>query len=130
MGGGTPAGGQSLPRAWRLTRGSDIRTVFKRGKRSGTAHLDVFDSPSPVAHLRVGVIVPRYGGRAVDRNRVKRRLREILRRELVPRLVAAGVTVDLIVRARREAYGAEYGALHDELIQLAERRWLRRASSS
>lgn len=128
--GATPDGGQSLPRARRLTRGSEIRAVFKRGKRSGTAHLDVFDSPSPLSHLRVGVIVPRYGHRAVDRNRVKRRLREALRRELVPRLLAAGIGVDMIIRARREAYEADFGTLREELIQLAERRWLRGASSS
>ncbi|HSJ13881.1 MAG TPA: ribonuclease P protein component [Longimicrobiales bacterium] len=130
MGGGTPDGGQSLPRARRLTRGSEIRAVFKRGKRSGTAHLDVFDSPSPLSRLRVGVVVPRYGHAAVARNLVKRRLREVLRRDLLPRLLAAGVSLDLIVRARREAYDADYGELREELNQLAERRWLRGASSS
>ena len=130
MGGGTPDGGQGLPRARRLTRGSEIRAVFKRGKRSGTAHLDVFDSPSPLSHLRVGVIVPRYGHTAVERNQVKRRLREVLRRELIPQLLAAGVALDLIVRARREAYGAEYAALRADLVQLAERRWLRGRSSA
>jgi ribonuclease P protein component len=130
MGGGTADGGQSLPRVRRLTRGSDIRAVFKRGKRSGTAHLDVFDSPSPLSFLRVGVVVPRYGHTAVDRNRVKRRLREALRRELLPRLLAVDTKLDLIVRARREAYGAEYRELRDELMKLAERRWLRGASSS
>jgi ribonuclease P protein component len=130
MGGGTPDGGEGLPRARRLTRGAEIRTVFKLGKRSGTAHLDVFDSPSPLSHLRVGVIVPRYGRTAVARNLVKRRLREAVRRELMPRLLGAGVSANVLVRARREAYGAEYRALRDELLQIAERRWLRRPSSS
>ena len=33
--------------------------MFQRGKRSKTSHLDVFTSVSPVAHPRIGVVVPR-----------------------------------------------------------------------
>jgi ribonuclease P protein component len=66
----------------------------------------------------------------VERNRLKRRLREILRRELIPRLRRAGLEVDIIVRARRDAYGPTYADLRAELIELADRRWLRGSSSS
>src|SRR5690606_15366541 len=68
--------GQRLPRARRITRGDEIRALFRRGKRSRTAHLDVFHSASPVSYPRVGVVVPRYKRRVVERNLVKRRLRE------------------------------------------------------
>jgi ribonuclease P protein component len=95
---------------------------MKRGKRSGTAHLDVFDSPSPVAHPRVGVIVPRYRHPVVERNVVKRRIREVLRTEVIPRLEASGCAVDVLVRARREAYGAGYAEFRKELLGWAERR--------
>lgn len=128
MAAGTPDG-QRFPRARRLTKGSEIREVLRRGKRSGTAHLDVFDSASPVSHLRFGVIVPRYGHTAVERNLVKRRLREAIRRELLPRLLAASVERDIIVRARRDAYGVSHAALVGELTEVAERRWLRASSS-
>lgn len=114
---------QGLPRARRLTRSADIRDVFRRGKRSRTVHLDVFDSASPGARSRVGVVVPRYGHRVVDRNLVKRRLREALRRELLPRLDERGVVVDVLVRARREAYGASFATLRDELVGWLEGRW-------
>ncbi len=123
-------GRQRLPRARRLTRGTDIQAVFRRGKRSRTAHLDVFDSASPVAHLRVGVIVPRYRQPVVARNRVKRRLREILRREVVPRLGEAGLALDVLVRARREAYDAPFAALRTELEEWTSRRLSRAGSSS
>lgn len=129
MAAGTPDG-QRFPRAVRLTRGSEIRDVLRKGKRSGTAHLDVFAAASPLSHLRVGLIVPRFGHSAVDRNLVKRRLREIVRRDFVPKLQRMGVTTDIILRARRNAYGVPYGELRDELIQLADRRWLREPSSS
>jgi ribonuclease P protein component len=95
---------------------------MKRGKRSGTAHLDVFDSPSPVAHPRVGVIVPKHRHTVVERNVVKRRLREIVRTEVLPRLEAAGCHQDVLVRARREAYGAGFAEFRAELVRWTERR--------
>lgn len=124
MAAGAPDG-QRFPRARRLTRGADIREVLRQGKRSGTAHLDVFDSPSPLSHLRLGLIVPRHGHTAVERNLLKRRLREIVRKELIPRLQRGDVVLDIIVRARRNAYGIPYEDLRAELIQLADRRWSR-----
>jgi len=92
--------------------------------------LDVFDSASPVALLRVGVIVPRYRQTVVRRNRVKRRLREILRRDVLPRLEEAGLALDVLVRARREAYDARFAELREELERWTDRRLSRAASSS
>lgn len=123
-------GGERLPRSRRLTRGSEIQALFRRGKRSRTASLDVFDSASPVAHPRAGVIVPRYRQTVVARNRVKRRLREILRRDVLPRLDNAGVLIDVLVRARREAYAAPFAELRQELEQWTDRRLSRARSSS
>lgn len=119
---GEESRGQRLPRARRITRGQEIRALFRRGKRSRTAHLDVFDSPSPVAYPRAGVVVPRYKHTAVERNRLKRRLREILRRVILPRLDAAGLALDVLVRARREAYDARFAELRSELEKWVDRR--------
>lgn len=130
---GGPAGRRhdhAFPRAARITRGSDIRAIFQRGKRSRTAHLDVFDSASPGALPRGGAIVPRYGRSIVQRNRVRRRLRELLRREVLPRLRSAGLGVDVLVRARREAYGVPYSILRDELGSWVEKRCSRASSSN
>jgi ribonuclease P protein component len=115
-------GGGRLPRSRRITRGTEIRTLFGRGKRSRTAHLDVLDSASPGAFSRVGVVVPRYRQPVVARNRVKRRLREVLRTEVLPRLGGAGLALDVLVRARREAYDAPFAALRAELVEWTERR--------
>jgi ribonuclease P protein component len=91
--------------------------------------LDVFDSASPVAHPRVGLIVPKHRRNSVERNRLKRRLREVLRLEVLPRLHDQEAAVDLLVRARREAYNATFDQLHDELTEFAERKWSRARSS-
>lgn len=115
-------GRRRLPRARRITRGAEIRALFRRGRRRKTAHLDVFDAASPVSYARVGLVVPRHGRRIVDRNRLKRRLRELLRQFILPRLDRAGLAVDVLVRARREAYDAGYRQLREELVEWADRR--------
>ncbi|HKJ93726.1 MAG TPA: ribonuclease P protein component [Longimicrobiales bacterium] len=112
-------GGHRLPRARRVTRGNEIRSVLRRGKRSRTVHLDVFDSASPFSYARVGLVVPRHGHSAVARNRLKRRLREIARQRLLPGLDDAGLARDILIRAHARAYDAAY----EELLQELER-WL------
>jgi ribonuclease P protein component len=121
VGAETPDGRFRLPRIRRLTRGPDILAVLRRGKRSGTAHLDVYHSSSPVSHLRVGWIVPKLGHNSVQRNLVKRRLREILRQDVIPRLADANLQVDVLVRAKRSAYDAAYGDLRTELTEWTDR---------
>ena len=49
-------------------------------------------------------MVPRHRQTAVDRNRLKRRLRELVRIELLPSLRRLPA-VDVAIRARAEAYG-------------------------
>jgi ribonuclease P protein component len=50
----------------------------------------------------------------VARNRLRRRLREILRRDVLPQLPP----IDLVIRAKREAYAAPFAALRAELTDV------------
>jgi ribonuclease P protein component len=79
-------------------------------------HLDVRAIASPLGHPRVGVVVPRYSGSAVDRNRLKRRLRELVRTRLLP----AAPSVDVVVRARPDAYRASFDELEADVARVAE----------
>lgn len=79
-----------------------------------TEHLEVRALASPSSHPRVGFIIPRYRHSAVDRNRLKRRLREIVRMALLHRLPA----VDVVIRARPSAYEASFEMLLSELGRL------------
>lgn len=112
--------GFGLPRQARITASDEIRTLFRRGKKSRTRHLDafVFASPAPVA--RLGVVVPKHRRTIVLRNRLKRRLRELGRTELLPALGNRGAALDVLLRARPEAYTASFSALRDEVAALAE----------
>ena len=109
-----------LPSAVRVRRGAEIRRILDRGKRERTSSLDVFSMPSPVARPRFGLVVPKHRHTIVDRNLVKRRLREIGRLEVLPRLREAGVPMDVLVRARREAYGADFDGLKQEIVRVVE----------
>src|SRR5262249_58130229 len=67
--------GFRFPRQRRLTRGAELQIVIREGKRIRTVHLDVRVHASPLGLSRVGIVVPRHQHSAVDRNRLKRRLR-------------------------------------------------------
>jgi ribonuclease P protein component len=109
-----------MPRASRIRKTRDIRTLLRRGKRKRTANLDVFFSTSPVLRCRWGLIVPKHRHLIVERNRLKRRLREVGRTEVLPKLWSEGLAVDVLVRARREAYQAGFRELRDELAAITE----------
>jgi ribonuclease P protein component len=97
-----------------------------QGKRRRTDHLDLFYRVSPVACSRLAVIVPRYAHTAVRRNRLRRRLREIGRRAVLPALPAP---TDVAVRARVAAYEANHETLRREFIGSLCHLWLDSASS-
>ena len=111
---------EALPRGARIRLGSEIRELLERGKRKRTRHLDVFFAASPVSHSRLGLVVPKHGHTIVDRNLVKRRLREIGRREALPTLNERGRPADILLRAKRSAYGADYAVLRDEVMNAVE----------
>jgi len=82
-----------------------------------TSHLDLAWRPNPMGHPRLGIVVPRFQFTAVARNRLRRRVKEILRRDALPTLPA----VDVVVRAKRVAYAASFATLRAELADLVSR---------
>ena len=87
-----------------MTRTSDIAAVQRRGRRRRSPRLDIFWCGNELGHPRFGVVVPRHGQSAVARNRLRRRLREILRRRILPSLDP----LDLVVRTHATAYRAGF----------------------
>ena len=68
----------------------------------------------------MGWVVPKLGHRIVDRNLLKRRVREIGRRKVLRRLREDGAGLDVLVRVRRPAYRATYVELEVELLRALE----------
>lgn len=74
---------------------------------------------SPLGISRIAIVVPRHQHSAVDRNRLKRRLRELVRLGLLP-LVRAGAALDVAIRARRDAYTATLDGLRADVSAIAD----------
>ena len=69
-----------FPRSARLLRSTDFRRVYAKGRRRNLGFLVAFFLASGERASRVGLTVPRSLGGAVERNRLKRRLREAVRK--------------------------------------------------
>jgi ribonuclease P protein component len=67
-----------VKRANRLSRSRDFDAVHRRGRSVSSRYLVLYWLPQEEpADPRIGFAVPRAAGGAVERNRIKRRLREV-----------------------------------------------------
>jgi ribonuclease P protein component len=115
----------TVTRSKRLSRSADFEAVYRRGRSASSRHLVVYafarDPSAVAAEPRIGLTVSRKVGGAVERNRVKRLLREAAAR-VVPGLAS---DVDLVIVARpglAEALAEErLDWLEAELRELAVR---------
>ena len=117
---GQRGSGFRLPRSGRIRKARDIRSLLREGTKKKTPSLDVFFLSSSGSGSRWGTIVPKHRHSIVERNRVKRRLCEIGRTRVLPRLREQGMALDVLVMARREAYGVGFRTLRDELESVTE----------
>lgn len=113
-------GGERFPPAARIRSSREIREVFREGRRRRSGPLEVFARPSDAGRPRLALVVPRHGRTIVERNRLKRRLREIARRGWLPRALDAGWQVDAVVRAGSGAYGLPFDELRSILLDLLD----------
>jgi len=87
-----------------------------------TERLEARASASLLLHPRAGVVVPKHRHRIVERNQVKRRLRELVRIKLLPGLQR----VDVLIRAKPEAYDSSFEQLAVDVGAIGE--WVSRMS--
>jgi ribonuclease P protein component len=109
-----------FPRGRRVRRDAEIRAIVGSGRRLEGATLRVHVRVQPgVEPVRATVVVPRFGRTAVERNRLRRRLREIVRLHLLDAPELAGAA--LVVKARAGAYDRRFAELRGELLDLVGR---------
>ena len=106
-----------FPRSIRLLRHADFERVYQKGRRHFSPHMTVFylrrDSDEG---LRIGFTVSRALGGAVDRNRMKRRLREGVRL----RRPAACAAVDIVINPKRSLLSADFETILKEIARAFE----------
>jgi ribonuclease P protein component len=126
--------GGSIPRGFsrsgRLLKHSDFDRVYKQGRRHFSSHLTVFylrraeavsDSPEGKPQdlgARVGLTVSKVLGGAVQRNRIKRRLREAVR---LRRLALNGAgAIDVVINPKKSVLTLEFSVVLDEVGKALE----------
>jgi ribonuclease P protein component len=112
--------GQSLAGA-RLRKHADYLRAYAAARKRHSASMSWFLAPQiPGAALpsgpRVGLTVGKVIGKAHERNRIKRRMREALRRHAG--LLPAGF--DLIFHPRRNVLTMEFAQLEAEIVRILE----------
>ncbi len=118
-----PAQRQSLAGA-RLRKHADYQRAYAAARKRQSASMSWFLAPQTPAgpdtaaapESRVGLTVGKVMGKANERNRIKRRMREALRRhvELLPR------GFDLIFHPRRNVLTMEFAQLEAEIVRILE----------
>ena len=103
-----------FPPSLRLLRHADFERVYKQGRRHFAAHLTVFYLPRPeAASVRVGFTVGRVLGGAVDRNRMKRRLREAVRLQRPESLPG----MDVVINPKKSLLKAQFKDIQQEIAR-------------
>lgn len=103
-------------RQFRLTKKHEFAAVFAKSQKATSKFLLVLYKPNALAHARLGMIVSkRYLKRAVDRNWLRRTVRESFRQGQVP---LKGL--DLVVLMRSEWCPQERKALRVDVANLWE----------
>ncbi len=109
----------------RLRETAAFERARRRGRTWGNALLVLNAVRADPPQTRCGFVVSRRVGKAVERNRVKRRLREILRR----RVTAMAPGWDLVFSARPATASTAYGPLAAAVDDLLRRAGLLNASA-
>jgi ribonuclease P protein component len=108
-----------FPRSLRLLRHSDFERVYRSGRRHFSTSLTAFylartdenRGPERPPGLRVGFTVGRALGGAVQRNRIKRRLREAVRLSAPP----VQVNADVVINPKKSVLAADFEVVLNEV---------------
>ena len=121
--------GRAFPKSRRLLRHADFQHVYEGGRRQFTGNMTVFflrrtisaDTDAGSSSLRVGFTVGRALGGAVERNRLKRRMREAVRTAWP----AVEAPVDVVIHPRKSVEHMPFADVVSEVargLQLALQR--------
>lgn len=101
----------------RLRKRPEFLAAQSRGQRVHGVHMIVIAAASRKSLLRLGITASKKVGKAVDRNLVKRRLREIFRHQYSTFKHRA----DVVVIARQSALHAPFEDLREDFVKSLKR---------
>ena len=97
----------------RLKKNSQFSYLYKKGKRSFTKHLTLYFIQSKYKYYRIGYSVSKKIGKANVRNKIKRRMREIVRRNTF-----AKNYYNYVLVAREGIESLEFNKLYEEIKEI------------
>ena len=103
-----------FPREARLVRRGEFDAVYRAGKRRSSSHFTVFFRANQLPVSRFGFSIKKALGGAVVRNRIRRRMREIVRCHRVE--IPAGW--DIVIHPKSSVGRAEFVVLAMDLMRL------------
>jgi len=102
----------------RLRKHADYQRVYREGRKNFSASMSYFFAlrgvESSARGPRFGLTAGKVLGKAVERNRIKRRLRDIVRRNAA--IVRADV--DIVLHPRRTVLTIEFARLESEVVRI------------
>jgi ribonuclease P protein component len=108
-------GGNAMRKELRLRRRKDFDVVFRKGRALHNDLLVLRSVPNALEHNRYGFVTSKKVGKAVVRNRVRRRLREAVR------ILPVELGWDVVVSAKARASEADFHQLNRAVIDLLGR---------
>ncbi|MEW6107941.1 MAG: ribonuclease P protein component [Nitrospirota bacterium] len=96
-----------------INKNGDFKKVFEQGSKFSSKYLVIYARPNRLTYSRLGLSVSKKIGNAVTRNRIKRRLREAIRKQLMDK----PVRYDFVVVARRSSVEAEFSDLKNNIFK-------------
>ena len=100
-----------------IKKNHEFRRLYAKGRSAASPRLVIYCRRNNLAVSRLGITVSTKIGKAVTRNRVRRRFREIFR--LSEDRLAPGW--DIIMVARTKSVTSEYSLLRDDFYALAKK---------
>jgi ribonuclease P protein component len=97
-----------------LKTAAEFESVYEKGARRSSRSFVLFALPNEFGRYRFGLTTPRKLGKAHERNRIRRRVREILRAAEEP--TKGGF--DVVVNPRRSVHDRDFQELRSELLTL------------
>ena len=106
---------RKFPRSSRLLKHADFQVVYQEGRKHFSGNITAFyrrrdDSSGP----RVGFTVGKVLGGAVDRNRIRRRMRAAVQRHLA----TLTQPLDVVIHPRRQVMSMDFTRLTAEVEQI------------
>jgi ribonuclease P protein component len=109
-----PAAASKPGETGKLVRKADFDAVYRNGKRRSSSHFTVFLKANGLPQSRFGFSIKRALGGAVVRNRMRRRMREVVR--LHRQEISGGW--DFVIHPKANVERAAFAALESDLMRL------------